>query len=200
MPRTKETFNEMRETTRRKIEEAALSLFARKGLGIKVGDIAKAAGISQGLMYSHYPSKNALIIELIQQATTISSKNFMDWASTNVSVCNKIKHTSEMMCRMFTDLHVGIDYFMFMLQVSVGGFDVPAEINYSKDLPNPIEGLAIVLAQGQKEGSVVDGDVMQLAIAYWAMVQGMCCYAITGIPAIPAPSTLNRIVLKEDYI
>lgn len=200
MPRTKEAFDEMRETTRIKIEETAVHLFAHKGLAIKVGDIAKAAGISQGLMYSHYPSKNALIIELIRQATEVSSTNFMDWVDSNTTVEGKIKKTSEMMCSMFTDVTIGIDYFMFMLQVAVCGFEVPQEVYYSEKMPNPIEGLAGVLAKGQAQGCVVDGDVFQLAIAYWAMVQGMCCYAITGIPTAPQPITLNRIVLKESYL
>ncbi|MCL2746939.1 MAG: TetR/AcrR family transcriptional regulator, partial [Coriobacteriia bacterium] len=48
----------MRESTKQKIEAAALSLFARKGLSVKVSEIAEAAGVSQGLLYSHYPSKD----------------------------------------------------------------------------------------------------------------------------------------------
>ncbi|MDR2597220.1 MAG: TetR family transcriptional regulator, partial [Treponema sp.] len=35
----------MRETTRQKIEEAALSLFARKGLSVTIDEIAKRAGL-----------------------------------------------------------------------------------------------------------------------------------------------------------
>ena len=46
MPRSKEAFEAMRQTTRAKIETAALSLFARKGLAVKVGEIAEAAGVS----------------------------------------------------------------------------------------------------------------------------------------------------------
>ncbi len=200
MPRKKEVFDEMREITRRKIEEAALFLFARNGLSVTVGDIAKAAGISQGLMYSHYSSKNALIGELIRQATSASSQNVMDWIGTEESVCEKVKTISRLMCGMFTEVRMGIDYFMFMQQVSMSGFEIPAEANYTKDMPNPVEAFAYALAQGQAEGSVVDGDPLQLSTAYWALVQGMCCYAIMGIPTVLLPETLNRIVLKERFI
>jgi len=44
MPRTKEVFEAMRETTRQKIVTAALSLFAKNGLSVKVGEIAGSGG------------------------------------------------------------------------------------------------------------------------------------------------------------
>ncbi len=200
MPKSKEAFDAMRENTRRKIEVAALSLFAKRGLSVKVGDIAKEAGVSQGLMYSHYPSKDALIVELVRQAIMASSKNFMDFSSVEDGVPEKIKKTSDMMCYMFSSLPIGVHYFMFMTQVGMSGFQVPEEARYSEELPDPMEGLAAILAQGQAEGSVVEGDPLQLSITYWAVIQGMCCYAVTGIPAKPEPSTLNRIVLKEEYL
>jgi AcrR family transcriptional regulator len=53
MPRTKEAFEAMRETTKGKIEASALSLFARKGLSVTIDEIAKTAGLSKGLIYNH---------------------------------------------------------------------------------------------------------------------------------------------------
>lgn len=200
MPRTKEAFEAMRENTRLKIEAAALSLFARKGLSVKVGEIAKASGVSQGLMYSHYPSKDALIAELIRQATTISGGSFSAWVGEAGTVDEKIRITTAMMCQMFEEAPIGIDYFMFMVQVSMSGFQVPEASYYSPKYPNPVETLAAALAQGQREGSVVPGDPLQLSIVYWAVIQGLCCYAITGMPIAPDPNMLNRIVLKEEFL
>ena len=198
MPRTKEAFESMRQTTREKIETAALSLFARKGLAVKVGEIAEAAGVSQGLMYSHYSSKDALIIELVRQATTISSKTIMDFSESDGTAAWKVNNISCMMCRMLADAPIGIDYFMFMMQVGMSDFKVPEASWYSAELPNPVENLAQVIAQGQAEGSVVQGEPLQLAVAYWAAIQGLCCYAITGIPVSTDPKMLNRILLYEE--
>jgi AcrR family transcriptional regulator len=198
MPKTKEAFEAMRQTTRQKIEAAALSLFARKGLAVKVGEIAEASGVSQGLMYSHYPSKDALIAELVKQATTISGKTIMDIKGNDGAAAEKVKTISSVMCPMFSDSPIGIDYFMFMTQVGMSGFKVPGASWYSAEQPNPIEILANIVVQGQAEGSVVDGDPVQLATIYWAVIQGLCCYSITGMPVKPDPQILNRLLLKEE--
>ena len=201
MPRTKEVFEAMRETTRLKIEAAALSLFARKGLSVKVGEIAEAAGVSQGLLYSHYWSKDALITELIRQATNISGRNIMGIARSGGTAAMKIKRITDMMCRMFSGTSpVGIDYFMFMVQVGLSGFRVPEASQYSQEYPNPIESLASVIVQGQTERSVTRGNQFRMSVVYWAAIQGLCCYTATGIPVSPEPKTLNRILLKEEYL
>ena len=191
----------MRETTRRKIEAAALSLFARKGLSVKVGEIAKAAGVSQGLLYSHYPSKDALIAELIRQATDISGRSIMEIAGCRGKAAMKIKRITDLMCSMFVGTSpIGIDYFMFMVQVGLSGFRIPEASQYSQDCPNPAESLARVIAQGQKERSVAPGNQFRMSVVYWAAIQGLCCYAATGAPLLPDAKTLNRILLKEVYL
>jgi AcrR family transcriptional regulator len=198
MPKTKEAFEAMRQTTRQKIEAAALWLFARKGLAVKVGEIAEVSGVSQGLMYSHYPSKDALIAELVRQATSISGKTILDISRNDGAAAEKVKTISSVMCPMFSTAPVGIDYFMFMTQVGISGFKVPGASGYSAELPNPIESLAAIVAQGQAEGTVTDGNPLQLATVYWAAIHGLCCYSIMGMPVTPDPQMLNRILLKEE--
>lgn len=200
MPRTKEAFEAMRENTRKKIETAALSLFARKGLAVTVDEIARSAGLSKGLLYNHYPSKDALIAELVGQATTLSGKSIMGFIENDTPAAEKIKKITKMMCQMFSESPNAIDYFMFMVQVYMSGFSIPEAAEYSPDIPNPIGSLAAILAQGQAEGSVVSGDTMQLSTVYWAAFQGLCCYAITGMPLLPDPKVLMRILLKESFL
>ena len=200
MPRTKEAFEAMRETTRKKIETAALSLFARKGISVTISEIAHAAGLSKGLLYSHYPSKDALIAELVRQATAASGKKMMSLSFSDSTAATKIKKITVMMCQMFSDVPIGIDYFMFMIQVGMSGFQVPETAQYTGELPSPVESLISIIVQGQSEGSVVNGDTLQLSTVYWAAFQGLCCYAIAGRRILPDPQVLNRILLKEDFI
>ena len=69
MPRTKEQNERMRQATRDKIQAAAAELFARKGLaGTNVQEIADLAGISIGLLYRHYKTKDALFAEMVDFA------------------------------------------------------------------------------------------------------------------------------------
>ncbi|MGE5268230.1 MAG: TetR/AcrR family transcriptional regulator [Thiohalocapsa sp.] len=46
---------------KQKIERAAIELFAGRGIdGVSIGEVAACAGVSQGALYRHYPSKEAL--------------------------------------------------------------------------------------------------------------------------------------------
>lgn len=61
-PRTKEQFEEMRGQSRQKILGKALELFAKNGYyGTTISKIAKASGVSQGLMYNYFSSKDDLL-------------------------------------------------------------------------------------------------------------------------------------------
>ena len=200
IPRSQEMFENMRQMTRQKIEVAALSLFARRGLSVKVAEIAEAAGVSQGLMYSHYLSKEALILELVRQAMTISGEYVKTIADGDGAAVDKIKSITDMMCKMFSEAPIGIDYFMFMVQVGMSSI-VPKEgLAFAAELPHPAQILANIIAQGQTEGSVVPGDPFQLSIVYWAAIQGLCGYAITGMPVYHEPMVLNRLLIKESKL
>jgi len=62
MPRTKQQFGDMRAKSKESIMEAALELFAADGYtSTPVSKIAKKAGVSTGLMYNYFESKEALL-------------------------------------------------------------------------------------------------------------------------------------------
>ncbi|NOX65346.1 MAG: TetR/AcrR family transcriptional regulator [Chlorobi bacterium] len=68
MPRTKEQFKEIRERTKQNIIDAALKLFAQRGYyGTSIADIAKEAGVSKGLAYNYFKSKNELAEAIFSQ-------------------------------------------------------------------------------------------------------------------------------------
>lgn len=200
MPRTKEAFNAMRDQTRQKIEAAALSLFARKGLSVTINEIARTANLSQGLLYSHYPSKDSLIAELVRQAAESSGQVMESLAQSDDLAVVKIQQTTNIMLQMLSGNNIGIDYFMFMMQVGMSGFQIPETAWNTSASRNPTMSLAHIIAQGQSEGSVVNGDPIQLASIYWATIQGMCCCAITGMPLSPTPEMLSRLLLKEEFL
>jgi len=62
-------FESLRESSKERIEHAALELFAQKGYGnTSISQIAKAAGISKGLMYNYYEGKEALLGAIVQKS------------------------------------------------------------------------------------------------------------------------------------
>ena len=53
------------ENTRTKILQSALKLFARQGYdGTTTRDLAKLAGVAEGTLFRHFPSKKAILIEV----------------------------------------------------------------------------------------------------------------------------------------
>ena len=67
MPRTSEQFEEMRESRRFQIMEAALKLFALEGYGhASISRLAAEVGMSKGLMYNYFESKEALLAAIIE--------------------------------------------------------------------------------------------------------------------------------------
>jgi AcrR family transcriptional regulator len=65
-PRTEKQFKEMRESKKTVIKDTGLELFSKEGFhSTSIRMIAKKAGISKGLMYNYYESKDELLLEII---------------------------------------------------------------------------------------------------------------------------------------
>lgn len=65
-PRTKEQLTEIRQKSKENIENIALELFALKGYhATSISQIAEKAGISKGLLYNYFESKEHLLDSVI---------------------------------------------------------------------------------------------------------------------------------------
>lgn len=67
MPRTAAANQQIRDSQRVKILQAAWKVFAQKGLTLTMADVAAAAEVSYGLTYRYFASKDALLQALLQQ-------------------------------------------------------------------------------------------------------------------------------------
>src|SRR5215472_13795593 len=68
VPRTEEANQQVREAQRGRIFAAATRVFAEKGLAATMAEIAEAAGVSQGLAYRYFASKDELIRAIVAEA------------------------------------------------------------------------------------------------------------------------------------
>lgn len=67
-PRSQEQFKEMRESRKQQIMDAALELFAKEGYShCSISRLATHAGISKGLMYNYFDSKEDLLVAIIEE-------------------------------------------------------------------------------------------------------------------------------------
>jgi AcrR family transcriptional regulator len=78
-PRTSEQFEQMRSESKSKIMAAALELFTKQGFDTTpISMISKKAGVSTGLMYNYFASKDQLLEEMIHEALEMSKKGLAE--------------------------------------------------------------------------------------------------------------------------
>lgn len=68
-PMERLTRQQRQQLTRQRLLDAAGRLFAEQGLAVSLDDVAAAAGLTKGAVYSNFPSKEALLLELIKDRT-----------------------------------------------------------------------------------------------------------------------------------
>jgi AcrR family transcriptional regulator len=68
MPRTEEALQQIRQDQRENILQAAQVVFARRGTSATMAEIAEEAGISQGLAYRYFASKEELFAILVKRS------------------------------------------------------------------------------------------------------------------------------------
>ena len=68
MPRSPEQCDALRRGSQERLERAALTVFARLGFQrATVRDVAHGAGVSQGLLYHYFRTKDALLVAVFQR-------------------------------------------------------------------------------------------------------------------------------------
>lgn len=77
MPRTAEQLESIREESREKILSHSLRLFARQGYAAtSVRQIAREAGISQGLLYNYFEGKEAVLRAIVERSMADIQESF----------------------------------------------------------------------------------------------------------------------------
>jgi len=76
-PRTKIQFEVMREVRRSRILEAAIECFANSGYhSVTISELAVHAGISKGLLYNYFTSKEELLKAILQEILKLMMQLF----------------------------------------------------------------------------------------------------------------------------
>lgn len=68
MPRTETANEKVRAEARERILDAAVKVFARRGPAATMSEVAEEAGISQGLAYRYFPSKEAILATVVKRS------------------------------------------------------------------------------------------------------------------------------------
>lgn len=102
-----------------KVERAALGLFAASGVaGASIAEIAAAAGVSQGALYRHYPSKEALAAGLFEAGYRRMTAGLAALRASRAGFAERIEAMVAQFCALY-DRDPALFRFMLMAQHDV---------------------------------------------------------------------------------
>jgi AcrR family transcriptional regulator len=193
-PRTSLSNQKIRELRRDQILHAALKVFAYKGLkATKIADIATQAGISQGLIHHYFPSKEDVFTAVVERAMTGALAAFDDLAGVDSEPWERLALITG---RMLQGLVIHPEYMLVLTQ-SLVNQDTPPEVGkLLANLGQQINAhLVRLIEAGQATGQVAQGNAQELAMIFFATIQGLALTQFTqGMFTQPTPSSSTNFI------
>lgn len=171
-PRGKKLNEQMRAEAMTKITRAALEVFAEYGYhGTRMDQIMQVSGLSKGLVYHYFPSKENLFFHLVGSALDISRNLWKDALEAPGTAWEKIERlTASLVKTTFTEEYSL--YFLIMVQAVTQGKGIPGLMEYILQRTVHYAELPRLIIEAQKSGEAVQGDPEVLATTYFALFQG----------------------------
>lgn len=163
------TRQEQKDERRNEILGAALELFVEKGYsGTKISDIAKKAGMSAGLMFHYFESKEQLYLALLKIGLD-GTKKALEFDEEHP--IKFFREAAEMILYGLT-LSPYVSKMFVLMARSMDG-DVPEEARKIASQVNNIESTVPLIEAGQRKGEIREGDPFTLSFTFWSAIQGV---------------------------
>ena len=192
-PLSKQRLAQIRGERKEKIKRAALVTFARHGFtGTKTSMIAAEAGISEGLIYRYYKSKDELFTEIVAELLEEADKELGLLGQSPLPPFDLIRSLTQ---NMLDENHK--DAFRLILQARKAD-QIPEGVRrlmarYSEDAL--IDRLVPVFVRGQETGQFAEGDPRQLLTWYFTVVNSLILQDLgTETHGLPTPDMLMRML------
>jgi AcrR family transcriptional regulator len=192
-PLSKQQLEQIREERIEQIKKAAIKTFAQHGYeGTKMSLIAEEAGLSQGLFYRYFKSKDELFTMLI--------KELLETANMELQGINHLPGTPREQIRTLTE-HIFDEsnkYSFMFIQHARTMKKIPDKANeiLERHSPNELIDLLVpIFIKGQEMGEFREGDPRQLLSWYFHIVNCLITsdngYHEYGLPDV---DTIMRIL------
>lgn len=174
---------EEKEKRRQEIIEKSIDLFVRRGYyGTTVADIAKEVGMSVGLLFHYFDSKEKLYEEIIKLGLD-ATKSVMSFDQSNpIEFFTDVADVILTSVKMFP-----FSAKMFLLMTQATSNDVVSEdIHKLLTQIDDVEKSVEIIEKGQKDGTIRQGDPLALSVAYWCSITGIM-QQLAIFPQTPIP-------------
>lgn len=194
-PRNEEYNAMVKDERREQILSAALKVFATKGFAAaKISDIVARANVSHGLVYHYFKSKEVVFLELLKRAMFTSMQTLQDAEQLPLGPLEKIRHIAQYILGGMEHYEDSAYYFLIVVHASV--MEVPNEggelISQSSE---SIQAMIRILREGQEKKEIRPGDPVDMAMTFFAAIQGLAIYKLAVKDfKIPDPELIVNIV------
>lgn len=194
-PLNEQQLTQIRDDRREQIKKAALTAFARHGIaGTKMSMIAAEAGISQGLFYRYYSSKDSLFTALVQE--------LMEEAGKEIAYIAQIPGTPVEQINALTQGMLDEDnkHAFMLIQQARKTDDVPEEVKQALEKHSSkvlIDQLVPIFIKGQQAGEFSEGDPRKLLSWYFNIINSLIMQEQENKEyGFPSVDILMRIITK----
>jgi AcrR family transcriptional regulator len=200
MSRNHDENQRIKDERREQIMSAALRVFASKGLyAAKISDIAEAAGISQGLAYRYFGSKEDIYTTLIADAFTKLNEACHMLEAMSITPEAKIRMAVVGLLQGL-DQHADSARYHLLIAQATASEAIPEEAKEAIRSSNrePYAVIARIFAEGQRTGVFKDDVPERMSLLFWSTVNGLAIYKAVhgGWPVSPDPEMIMRMFLK----
>jgi AcrR family transcriptional regulator len=177
-PRGKKQNEQMRADAMARITNAALEVFSAYGYhGATMEHIMQLSGLSKGLVYHYFPSKERIFLHLIDTALEISKNTWEDAFASPGTAWEKIEKLSENVVKIaFTD--ESSLYSLIMVQAATQGKSIPGLMEHIFQRLAFYNELLPLIIEAQKSGEAAPGNPGLLMITYVSLVQGLVLFLL----------------------
>jgi AcrR family transcriptional regulator len=179
-PRSKQQYSQLKDERREQILFAALKLFAKRGLAAtKISEIAATANLSHGLVYHYFESKEKIYIELVTHAMEQSAMEVDKIEDMPIKPLEKIQLIYESIVQNLYQSEDSAYYFLLIVQALVSDAN-PVEVKEKLQMAfDPMKVMMKIVEEGQKNGSIQEGNAYDYVMLFWAAVAGLAPFKIS---------------------
>ena len=171
MPRTEAENQRLRERQRANILDAALRVFARSGPSASMSEIADAAGVSQGLAYRYFASKEEIYFALVARAM---QDGLSEPEIARLMSGSPWERLEALLSRIVNVRREHPEFFQLLYHV-LSDDAVPTELRAQMNERGMFlaSELHKLIVEGQAAGEIARGDPYQLVVALLAYLDGL---------------------------
>lgn len=181
-PRSKKANNEIKDERRVQILQAALNVFIHKGFAAaKMSDIASKAGISYGLTYHYFKSKDDMYAEIVKSSLSSMKDELEKIKELNIKPIDKLKSCAQRIL-LSIDKKESTGYLFIVVFEALINDSLPNFADYAlKNIKYLVDMLSEIIKEGQEIGQIRNGDPVEIAVTFFSAVFGIASFNVSGI-------------------